>query len=224
MANDESQADSTSVTPTISDDGQVVAFTSSASNLVPGDVNLSTDVFVRDIAAGTTISVTSVPLGQYSATADPNISGNGRYVAFVSDGDNIVPNDTNNSSDVFVFDRDTGTTTRVSVASDGTEGNAGGFDAHLSSNGRYVSFSSWSDNLAPNDANGPYGADVFVRDNVTGQTSRVSESSSGMSGNADSHESDISRDGHVVAFSSDATNLVSGDENGFADIYYKLLP
>jgi hypothetical protein len=116
---------------------------------------------------------------------------------------------------------ETGETVRVSVASDGPEANGGNFGSHypyLTADGRYLTFGSFASNLVEGDTNGVI--DVFVRDLVTGETSRVSVASDGTQGNADSFSpSSISADGRYVAFYSDASNLVLGDSNGFRDIF-----
>jgi Tol biopolymer transport system component len=149
---------------------------------------------------------------------DPSISADGRYVAFFSHASNLVPGDTNNTLDVFVHDRLTGQTTRVSVASDGTEGNGDSFVGSISADGRYVAFASWASNLVPGDTNGR--SDIFVHDRVTGQTTRVSVASDGTEGNGDSWGCpSISADGRYVAFASWASNLVPGDTNGRSDIF-----
>jgi Tol biopolymer transport system component len=148
------------------------------------------------------------------------ISPDGRYVAFESETSNLVPGDTNDTGDVFVRDRVTGTTERVSVDSVGNEGNGYSQNPSISSDGRYVVFESFSaTNLVPGDTNNR--ADVFVHDRLTGVTERVSVSSSETQGNNDSTWGTISADGRYVAFSSDASNLVSGDTNGSTDAFVR---
>jgi Tol biopolymer transport system component len=117
-----------------------------------------------------------------------------------------------------VHDRLTGQTTRVSVASDGTQGNDASWACpSISADGRYVAFSSWASNLVPGDTNGV--RDIFVHDRVTGQTTRVSVASDGTEGNGHSDLPSISADGRYVAFASEASNLVPGDTNRWADIF-----
>ena len=118
--------------------------------------------------------------------AHPALSADGRYAAFSSLASNLVPADTNEKDDVFVRDRLTGQTTRVSVASDGTEANGMSFETAISGDGRYVVFASWATNLVSGDTNicnegtGDHScADIFVHDRVTGQTTRVSTTSNG---------------------------------------------
>ncbi len=154
----------------LSSDGRYVAFASDASNLVAGDTNAARDVFLRDVTAGTTIRVSVGPAGVEAtggSSRTPAITQSGRYIAFASDATNLVPNDTNGVSDVFVYDRDMATTTRVSVSSSGAQatdstdatvaGSAmGSFNPSISADGRYVAFASLADNLAPGDLEGQY--------------------------------------------------------------------
>ncbi|MFO7538975.1 MAG: calcium-binding protein [Chloroflexota bacterium] len=206
--------------PSISADGRYVAFTSWATNLVPGDTNGWTDVFVHDRQTGQTsrLSVASDGTQGNNGSEDPSISADGRYVAFRSAASNLVPGDTNGWADVFVHDRQTGQTSRISVASDGTQGNHWSQNPSISADGRYVAFHSRANNLAPGDANG-YTYNVFVHDRQTGQTSRVSVASDGTQGNGGSLAPSISADGRYVAFHSGASNLVPGDTNGATDVF-----
>jgi Tol biopolymer transport system component len=197
--------------PSISDSGRYVAFQSWAGNLVSTDTNGAYDIFVHDRTTGGTslVSVASDGTQGYGPSQHPSISGNGRFVAFQSEADNLVPSDTNGRADVFVHDRVTGETKRVSVASDGTEANASSDQASISADGRYVAYHSGASNLVPGDTNGR--ADVFVHDRVTGETTRASVSSDGREGNLSSRSPSISADGRFVAFASEAYNLVPGD-------------
>ena len=212
-----------SVSPSISPDGRYVAFASHASNLVAGDTNGMEDVFVRDRQSGQTTraSVASNGAeGDSSSDGEVSISADGRFVAFDSYASNLVPGDTNDTYDVFVHDRQTRQTTRVSVASDGTEANTGtgSFVYGLSADGRYVTFYSYADNLVAGDTNGSY--DAFVHDRQTKQTTRISVDSNGAEANGDSEWPVPSADGRYVAFSSKATNLVSNpDANDNWDVF-----
>ncbi|MCA9896608.1 MAG: PD40 domain-containing protein [Anaerolineales bacterium] len=201
-------------------DGRYVAFQSDASNLVSGDTNLATDVFVHDQQTGQTTRV-SVASDGTEGNADTSgftiISADGRYVAFQSDASNLVSGDTNLATDIFVHDRQTGQTTRVSVASDGSEGNDVSYKPTISADGRYVAFQSYASNLVSGDTNGT--GDDFVHDRQTGQTTRVSVSSDGTEGNGVSSHPAISANGRYVTFYSNASNLVSGDTNGTGDIF-----
>jgi archaellum component FlaF (FlaF/FlaG flagellin family) len=203
----------------MSADGGVVAFESYASNLVPADTNGFPDVFVHEMVNGSTtrVSVDSNGMQANNGSYDPVISSDGRWVAFMSIATNLVPGDTNGFQDVFVHDRLTGATTRVSVDSGGTQANGLSVLPSISSDGRYVSFESAATNLVPGDTNGF--RDIFVRDRVSGMTTRASLASSGAQGNGYSAYSAISADGRYVAFYSEATNLVPGDTNGFGDVF-----
>ncbi|HWP32099.1 MAG TPA: hypothetical protein VNK96_10315 [Fimbriimonadales bacterium] len=213
------QGDYWSQEPSISADGRYVAFSSLASNLVSGDTNGTSDVFVHDRQTGKTtrVSVSSSWREGNGHSNNPSISADGRYVAFTSDASNLVSGDTNGTDDVFVHDRQTGKTTRVSVSSSGAQGNSWSEDSSISADGRYIAFESEASNLVSGDSNGYL--DVFVHDRQIGQTTLVSVSSSGAQGNNWSDWPSISMDGRYVAFGSDASNLVSGDTNGYQDVF-----
>src|SRR5262249_22216540 len=173
VASDGTQADEESFSPAISADGRFVAFGSIASNLARADTNRFTDVFVHDRQTGLTerVSIASDGSQGNGFSGLPAISADGRYVAFVSDATDLVPGDTNGFADVFVRDRQTGTTERISVASGGTQANnysGPGDHLAISSDGRFVAFSSRATNLVTSDLNGSQ--DVFVRDRVIGVT------------------------------------------------------
>lgn len=147
----------------ISKTGRYVAFTSTASNLVPGDSNAVADVFVRDTVAGRTERI-SIGAGgaQANGVSDAAaISADGRKIAFRSRATNLVPGDTNASTDIFLRDLDRGTISRLSVASSGAQAKPGCFDVALSANGRIAAFSCDATNLVAGDVNSA--SDVFVR-------------------------------------------------------------
>jgi len=215
------QAAGDSMGPTISADGRFVAFQSMALNLVSGDTNSNWDVFVHDLSTGVTerVSVDSFGVeGNSSSFSDgPSVSADGRFVAFGSVAWNLVLGDTNGVADIFVHDRLTGTTERVSVDSSGDEANAACDIARVSADGRFVAFHTPASILVLGDTNGA--SDVFLHDLTTGATVRVSVDSSGTEGDAASGGPSISSDGRYIAFGSDATNLVSGDTNGAPDAF-----
>jgi Tol biopolymer transport system component len=215
------QANGNSGWPSISADGRYVAFSSEASNLVPGDTNGVTDIFVRDrVAGGTTrVSVSSTGVQANGNSAWPSISADGRYVAFQSEATNLVPGDTNSAPDIFVHDRVTGGTARVSVATGGVQANGFSRSPSISADGRYVAFESWATNLVPGDTNGAW--DVFLHDRGTGATTRVSVSLAGAQADGNSGSPSISANGRYVAFVSAATNLVPGDTNGLTDVFVR---
>jgi Tol biopolymer transport system component len=218
---DGTQGNSASVLPSISGDGQFVAFYSWATNLVPDDNNDNPDVFVHDRASGITerASVASDQTAGNGWSGDPSLSRNGRFVAFCSFATNLVPGDTNGKADVFVRDRARGRTERMSVASNGAEGNGDSFSSSesISANGRFVAFESAANNLVPADTNDSW--DVFVHDRATGVTERVSAAADGAQGDGASFAPSISVDGRYVAFVSYASNLVPGDTNGRGDVF-----
>ncbi|MPZ54568.1 MAG: hypothetical protein GEU79_17895, partial [Acidimicrobiia bacterium] len=174
------QSNNDSYEPAISGDGRYVAFWSLATNLVPDDTNGDWDVFVHDTETGDTISVSINSRGDQADMGSfmPAISADGRYIAFSSNATNLVPGDTNNTFDIFVHDTETGDTIRVSVNSDGVDGNSGSYGPGISADGRYVSFQSHATNLVPGDTTGDE-SDVFLHDIESGETSRLSVHSDG---------------------------------------------
>jgi len=208
--------------PSISADGRYVAFESGASNLVAGDTNGTTDVFVHDRVLGTTqrISISSSGVEGNSASLHASISADGRYVAFHSIATNLATGDTNGVADIFVRDRLNATTERVSLSSSGAQGDGASINPSISGDGRYVAFQSTATNLVPGDTNGV--SDIFVRDRTTGATVRASVNNSQFQSNDLSEEASISADGRFVAFASPATNLIGPlafDTNGFEDVF-----
>jgi Tol biopolymer transport system component len=158
------QGNNGSLFPSISGDGRFVAFDSRASNIVPGDTNNTDDIFVRDTLTNTTarVSVDSAGNQGNSASGSPSISADGRFVAFESSASNLVPGDTNNTTDIFVRDTLTNTTARVSVGLAGNQGNSESLAPSISADGQRVAFSSDATNLVPGDTNNI--SDVFVSD------------------------------------------------------------
>ncbi len=218
------QANNGSGQPGISGNGRYVAFRSRADNLVEGDTNGYGDIFVHDRQTGETSRVSISSTGEqgndYSGGESIGISAEGRYVAFESEADNLVEEDTNYRSDIFVHDRQTGETSRVSVSSAGEQGNQRSNWPGISADGRYVVFHSYATNLSMWD---PYwGRDVFVHDRQTSETSLVSVSTTGFAGNNNSecHGPGISTDGRYVAFISLASDLVDDDTNGW-DVFVR---
>ena len=215
------QANGASYQPSISAHGRFIAFYSDATNLVGTDSNSRSDVFVFDRTTGTTrrISVSSTGKQGNNDSANPAISADGRFVAFYSDASNLVGADTNALRDVFVYNRSTHTTRRVSVSSTGTQGDGGSANPSISAHGRFVTFVSIASNLVDTDTNAV--TDVFVHDRFTHSTQRVSVSSAGMQGDSDSYDTSISADGRFVAFESYATNLVPNDTNLATDVFVR---
>jgi hypothetical protein len=207
--------------PSISGNGRFVAFQSAAATLVPNDMNAHQDIFVRDLQLGTTvcasIGITGGPANGISEY--PAISADGRFVAFQSIADDLVPNDTNGSLDVFVRDVQGAITTRVSVSTASQQGNGSSQYPSISGTGQFVAFQSNAFNLVPSDSNG--WDDVFVRDLVNGTTTLISVSATGAQGSFPSAWPSISGDGRFVAFQSSAPNLVPNDSNGTTDTFVR---
>jgi Tol biopolymer transport system component len=188
---------------------------------VPDDTNFTSDVFVVDRTGGgpQRVSVSTTGAQGENRSEQPSISEDGRFVAFMSSSDALVPGDNDGASDVFVRDRTASTTEGISVAP-----TAGGFGATSSSpaitpDGRFVAFDSWEPGLVPGDTNNSF--DVFVRDRTSGGLERVSVSSAGEQGDDWSLAPSISSDGRLVAFHSFAGNLVAGDGNFDFDVFVR---
>jgi Tol biopolymer transport system component len=215
--------DASSWYPSISDDGRFVVFYGYSTNLVPGDTNADSDVFLRDRQSATTIRVSVDSNGNealgFSGAA--RISGNGRFVVFASGAPNLVPGDTNGAFDIFIRDLLSGSTQLVSVASNGMQADDSSTLPSVSPDGRWVAFHSVAGNLVVNDTNGS--EDVFLRDRQNGTTERVNVTSSGaqVSGNIDGFPAWISDDGRFVAFSTSAPDLVPMDTNNAYDVFVR---
>lgn len=167
----------------------------------------------------TRISVNSLGKEGDRFSINPAISADGHFIAFESTATNLVPGDTNNNSDIFVRDRLTNTTSRISVNSTGNQGNFDAFNPAISADGRFVTFESNSTNLVAADTNNT--SDIFVHDRLNGSTTRISVDSTGQEGDRPSLNPSISADGRFVAFESNSTNLVAGDSNNNSDIFVR---
>lgn len=237
---DDEIGDDNSEYPTISADGSTIAFHSFADNLIVDDFkdnNATSDVFLYDIATETLTRISNTPDGWAGNGASDlaALSSDGKKVGFVSFADDFLPagTDNNNSSDIFIFSAADGTIERVSINSDGEEGNAISDVPSLSEDGRYVAFYSFADNLVTDDENECIEdtnkkrscTDVFRHDTDLGETIRVSINVADEEGNNDSACSGIIADGQAVVYYSLATNLVAGDSNNIQDIFiYSLRP
>ncbi|MGV7222897.1 MAG: hypothetical protein ACQ9MH_15380 [Nitrospinales bacterium] len=203
----------------MSSDGRYIAFESTSSNLVAGDTNNAGDIFVHDRLTGQTsrVSLDSNGLQANGRSYEPSLTPDGRYVTFVSYASNLVPNDTNDEQDIFLFDNNSNAISRVSIHSNGTQSNNISQSPTISSDGLYITFHSYASNLVPNDTNGKI--DVFFRDVQAGTTERISLGLNGSEGNDSSQSPSISNTGRYIAFSSRASNLVAGDIGGASDIF-----
>jgi hypothetical protein len=226
-------ADGASEASAISANGRYVAFRSFASNLVPEDTNGFPDVFVHDLATGVTerVNVSSFGAQANDVTFRGMLSADGRFVGFRSRASDLVPGDDNDALDVFVHDRLTHRTVRISVASDGAQASTAGVPFYvryysfmsrpfLSAHGRFAAFTSRADNLVRDDTNGF--PDVFVHDLKTGRTARVSVPNGGGEANSESRVTGISAGGRVVGFMSFANDLVRGDTNRLRDYFVRV--
>ncbi len=208
----------------ISDDAGVVAFSTSGWRLVVGDLNAFEDLYTRDRSTGM-INRTSLGVipgqGDGVISDSPAISSDGRYVAFMSYSTNLVEGDHNLNSDIFVRDTVLAKTTRVTMGVNGTETNRLSWGPSISDESHYIAFSSDTANLVIGDTNGQ--SDVFVRNMQSGEIVRASVGTDGREGNWFSDQAAITRDGSIVVFRSNASNLVEGDLNGFDDIFIRHL-
>lgn len=214
------QGNDYSSSPSISADARYVVFESNATNLVTGDNNHTADIFLKDRQTGVTSLISIASSG---AQADgysywPTISANGRFIVFTSAATNLVADDTNTLEDIFLRDRLTGITERISVAANGTQANANsGPGAAVSADGRYVVFSSDATNLVEDDTN--EAGDIFLRDRQAQTTTRISLGPGNVQADGGSWNPSISDNGRYVAFVSNAANLVPNDTNGTSDVF-----
>jgi len=218
--------------PAFSRDGRFLAFDSNAGNLAGGDTNGVADVFVKELATGALVRVSVASNGTQGDrdSAGPSLSGDGRFVAFYSYATTLVSGDTNSSPDVFLHDRDAdgngifdegnGVTACVSVSSSGTLGNYSSVGSAISDDGRYVAFNSSSTNLVSGDTN--QRTDEFLRDVVAGTTIAITVDVTGTTlGDNHCYLPVISGDCALVAFASDASNLVANDTNSYRDVFVR---
>ncbi len=216
-------ANNDSFDPTISADGRFVAFNSLATNLVSGDGNGQIDTFIRDLQTGVTtrVSVSSTGIeGNSSSRHPPALSADGRFVAFTSWAGNLVADDSNGQIDVFVRDRQSSKTTRVSVGNANIQANNHSDSwPSISADGRYVAFSSNATNFGNTlDYNGQ---NIFVRDRVQNTTSLVSPRILTFGGSMSADMPSISADGRFVVFKSSNDNVIAGDNNARIDTFIR---
>jgi Tol biopolymer transport system component len=218
-------ANGSSSGPSISADGTIVAFASTASNLVAGVAKGIQNVYVE--TAGGPPGLVSVGVGGSATDGNsyqPAISANGRFVIFTSTADDLVAGDDNDKPDVFERDLATGVTRRVSVASHGGQANGPSSNGSVSGDGRYVTFASTSSDVVGHEK--AAAEEVYVHDTASNLTSVISVTGSGKRQNAAvsspfTQVSSISGDGRYVAFDSDATNLAGRTGNGHTNVYVR---
>lgn len=207
--------------PCISPDGRFVAFVSEASNLTPDADLPGGDIFLRDVDAGTTIKVTKTLSGAPAGGSStfPAVSADGRFVVYQSNSSVLAPGNPAGRWNVFLFDRETGATQRISVDTNGGSANGDSEEPRISADGRYIVFQSAARDLVDDDASS--WQDVFLYDRELDIMRLVSVDSTGVQANARSGGPDVSSDGRVIAFSSLASSLYAQDNNNVNDVYYR---
>jgi Tol biopolymer transport system component len=208
----------------ISLDGNIVAFDSTAGNLVAGDTNGVGDIFIRDRAASTTTRI-SIATGGAQANGPsrrPGISGDGRYVVFESSASNLVANDTNGVDDIFLHDRVLVTTTRWSTSNLNAQGDGPSREPVISLDGSTIVFHSSASTLVPGATSNRN--HVYAKSRQSGAISRISRTTTDIEANGSvspGTPSSVSRDGRFVAFATNATNLLPSDPRSNTDIYVR---
>jgi hypothetical protein len=185
-----------------------------------GEESLGSGQAAVTLNAVTRESVTNGGVQGNGDSAFPDISADGRFVAFESAASNFVAGDTNGNFDIFVKDRQTGAISRVSTSPSGGQANSNSFTPSISADGRFVAFQSFATNLLPNSSNCIANGCIFVKDRTTGALVRADVATSGQPNGA-TGSPDISGNGRFVAFQSAATNLVAGDAGGHIDIFVR---
>ncbi|SLM29791.1 putative flagellin [Desulfamplus magnetovallimortis] len=214
--------------PSVNSDGKYVVFQANNPGAVTDpDTNGAYDIVLRNTQTNTNTLISKAITGNAGnfESINPSISGDGKYVVFESDASDLVADDTNGKSDIFLHNTQTGETKLISRALDGTVGNAESFNSSISSNGRYVAFGSFANDLTLNDNNGV--ADAFLYDTVTEEIKRISELPDGTGGDgysaisySDTPSVSISDDGRYAVFDSHSTNFISNPKvGGFRQIY-----
>jgi hypothetical protein len=218
IGEDGAEANAESYEPSVSGDGNLIAFTSTASNISRTGKGISNNnVFLRDMQNNTTIMISIDPIAQKGGGgSEPSISYEGNRIAFYSNAATLVANDNNGIWDIFLWEKNNALLKRISLTADGKERNQGNESANrivapaISGNGRYIAFATTADNMVPGESN--IFQDVFVYDITTGSTVIASNSVDGKPGNEDSpigqgEKIAISYEGNWVAFSTKTTNL-----------------
>jgi hypothetical protein len=215
------KANGSSFEPVISGNGKFIIFKSYASNLVGNDTNNLPDIFIRNLDSWSITRVNTNSAGNQAngeSYFPASISADGGVIVFSSSASNLVPNDTNNADDIFLRDLGTGVIKRISNGFKGDQANSRCVLPTISSNGRYISFTSQASNLVSNDTNGQ--DDIFIYDNVSGSMSIASIASNELSANSASFFPDISGDGNNVVFRSQADNLNTSINSNYQSLIY----
>jgi len=215
------EANDTSAWPEISADGLTVTFASIATNLVDGDTNGFEDVFVVDLQSGAVERVSHPASGGQAnaASSQPVISGDGRFIAFVSAATNLVPGATTGLEEIYLYDRSNGSLQWVSTPLSGSENDGLSGEPALSADGNWVAFSSTSTQLVPDDTLGR--RDIFLWNRASSALERVSVTQTGDEAQSSSYAPALSADGRFIVFRSHASNLVAEDTNYLGDIFLR---
>ncbi|MBL8765252.1 MAG: PD40 domain-containing protein [Phycisphaerae bacterium] len=224
VSSDGAQADAPCTHPTISGDGRFVAFDSTATVLSGARRPGLSAVFIHDRALGLTTRIDPPTRGNMSpkirlGASRPALSRDGRFVAYETDENDLVPDDANGATDVVVYDRLLDRAFLASATADGAPGNKDSGHAALSHDGRFVAFASDAYNLVPSDLG--FCRDVFRKDLHSGRIVRASRPESDEEANGDSDWPDLAQDGRLVAFVSRASNLVPADSNACDDVFVR---
>lgn len=209
--------------PRISGNGRWVTFKSNATDLTgdPVDGNYQVFLYDRSTATNTLVSKSSAGEPGTGASASANLSDNGRYIAFTSTSGNLVPGDSNGETDIFLHDRANGRTTVVSAGPGGVPADGASYDPDVSADGRYVGFISFAQNLT-GEALPSWDVHSYLHDRETGRNTAVSVPANGT-GSGGGWSASVSSGGRFVAFESDGTDLVDGDDNGEGDVFVSQL-
>ncbi len=200
-------------------DGRYIVYAGEATNLVQGDRNGVRDLFLNDRTTGDTKLFTRDPNGKQANgfSNAPQITHDDRYIVFHSLASNLVPGDTNGLLDIFIYDVQNNSISRVNVTENGTQANGLSKDPSICNTGRFVSYTTEATNLVPGDTNGQ--RDVIIHDLLTGRNTVATVNESGELGNGRAHLSFLVPDCTAITFASESTNLISGDENGVRDLF-----
>ena len=219
VATDGTEANRRCEAPQMSPNGRFIVFNSEATNLVAGaDANgFASDIFLHDRSNGRTtrLSVNSAGIQANDQSAQPALSGDGRFVAFWSWANNLVPGDTNIAPDIFLRDIEFESTIRVSVSSSGGQGDELSRYPSISTNGRWIAFASRATNLVDATEMGDRDhtqEDIYLHDRATGETTRISEHPDGTPFDGDSYQPALSSDGQTVMYRTRGWNIVAGDD------------
>ncbi len=206
--------------PSISADARYVAFESTSSTFSLVDLNAQRDIYLHDRETGATTLISRGMSGNAGngSSGFPSISNDGRWIAFVSDSDDLVPGDSNGEQDVFLYDGLFETIRRVSVNESGGESSGGTVgQPAMSADGQTIAFASRASDIVAGDSE--TFVDIYVYDRCTGSVELASRTSAGGFSNGDSFSPSISADGQRIVYSSLASDLVESDANGFEDIF-----